>query len=79
MCLLLIDTRCDTKWKGGWEERHATLRELVVILLYTVHLREKQDQIADTVACCKEALWVRHEVVSEARNECFVKINTGYN
>ena len=77
MCLLLIDTRCDTKWKGSWEERYATLRELVVILLYMVRLREKQDQTADTMVCCKEALLARHAVVSEARNECFVKINTG--
>jgi hypothetical protein len=39
---------------------------LVVALFYMALLREKQDQIAETVVCCKESLRARHEVVPDA-------------
>ena len=56
-CLMLIDAGCDTEGKGGWEERHVALLELLVTLFPTALLREKQDRIAKAVACCEEALW----------------------
>ena len=40
-CLLLIDAGRDKEGKGGWEERHAALMELVVTLFYMALLREK--------------------------------------
>ena len=55
--------------KGGWEERHAALLELVVALFYTTLLREKQDRIAEAVVCCKETLRSRHDVVPDARDD----------
>ena len=33
-CLLLIDVRRDKEGKGGWEERHAALLELVMVLMF---------------------------------------------
>ena len=57
MCLLLIDAKRNMEGKGGWEERHVALLELLVTLFPTALLREKQDRIAKAVACCEEALW----------------------
>ena len=33
-CLLLIDVGRDKEGKGGWEERHAALLELVVVHMF---------------------------------------------
>ena len=40
-CLLLVNAGCDKEGEGGWEERHATLLELAVLLFFVALLREK--------------------------------------
>ena len=67
-CLLLIDAWRNKGGKGGWEERHSVLLELVVTLFCLMFLRAQEDRIAKAAVCYKESLQTRREFVLDARD-----------